>query len=256
MKLSYAVKGSIRNLFSHRPGKCNICGKPTVFVCIDSYTARNNMYCLFCGSTARKRHIAKVILERKASWASSLSSIRSRPELAIYSTDINESFHRILRRNPSFVCSGLFPEFPVGTEISERVYCQNLEELSFADGMFDVVITEDVFEHVRDAWKGFDEVHRVLKPGGCHVFTVPFQFDRPTLERVDTSIADEDVYVLPPEYHRDKIRGKILAYRKFGFDVFQALDERGFETGVEFSTFRDERNGIFESYVFVSTKTQ
>ena len=125
--------------------------------------------------------------------------------------------------------------------------------MTFADENFDVVITEDVFEHIRDYKKGFREVYRVLKKGGYHIFTVPCFFDKPTLVRVDTS-GDEDIHLLPPEYHRDRIRGKILAYRTFGIDIFEILEKIGFETTVDFSSYVDRRYGIFDSYAFCSKK--
>jgi SAM-dependent methyltransferase len=119
------------------------------------------------------------------------------------------------------------------------------------DDEFDLVITEDMFEHVRDYKKGFQEIFRVLKPGGCHVFTIPFLFDRPTLIRVDTD-GTRDVAILPPEYHGEKNGKKILAYRTFGLDLLDFLKEIGFETVVDFSKYADQKNGIFDSYAFVS----
>ncbi len=46
----------------------------------------------------------------------------------------------------------------------------------FADGMFDVVTSNMVFEHVPDYDAAFAELHRVLKPGGrmLHVFAPRF----------------------------------------------------------------------------------
>jgi hypothetical protein len=70
---------------------------------------------------------------------------------------------------------------------------------------------------------------------------------------VDTS-GDEDVHLLPPEYHGDPLRGTILAYRTFGIDLFESLNAIGFETQVNFSTFADRHWGIFDSSVFVSRR--
>jgi hypothetical protein len=99
--------------------------------------------------------------------------------------------------------------------------------------------------------KSFKEIFRVLKTGGYHIFTVPFVFDKPTIVRVDT---ERDVFLLPPEYHDDYIRGKILAYRTFGIDLFTVLDKLGFETFIHISRYQDQRWGIFDSYVFISKK--
>lgn len=45
--------------------------------------------------------------------------------------------------------------------------------LPFADGQFDVCVSNWVIEHVREAESHFEEVGRVLKDGGCYVFRTP-----------------------------------------------------------------------------------
>jgi len=71
--------------------------------------------------------------------------------------------------------------------------------------------------------------------------------------RVDTS-GVEDLHLLPPEYHGDTIRGKILAYRTFGRDFVDELEKIGFETDIHFSSYVDRFSGIFDSFVFASRK--
>lgn len=257
MKLVDAAYKAIDNLGNHQFGRCNICGNRTIFVCIDSTATRNNMYCLSCRSSARKRHVAKILLQELFSDALTLRSIVENNQYRIYNTDINDSFAKVLDRNVrdnhKYISSSFYPELTPGTEIHPGVFCQDLENLTFENNSFDVVITEDVFEHVRNHQKGFGEVHRVLEQGGYHIFTVPCFFDRETLIRVDTSTA-EDIHLLPPEYHGDKIRGEILAYRTFGIDIFTMLEKLGFETKVDFSSYGDRKFGIFDSYVFYSKK--
>lgn len=45
--------------------------------------------------------------------------------------------------------------------------------LPFADGSFDVVSANMVVEHLDDPRRTFDEIARVLAPGGCFVFVTP-----------------------------------------------------------------------------------
>jgi SAM-dependent methyltransferase len=45
--------------------------------------------------------------------------------------------------------------------------------LPFADDSFDVVTMLDVLEHLRDDCCALEEVHRVLRPGGALVMSVP-----------------------------------------------------------------------------------
>lgn len=256
MEVIDAAALAVKNLGYHQVGKCNICGKSTIFICIDVKTVRNNMYCPFCKSSSRKRHVAKLLIEKVIPKVSSLDEITSNKDLnnlSIYNADVNDAFYKVLHNLKSYCCSSYIPNVQPGTEIEEKVFCQDIENLNFADENFDVVITEDVFEHIRDYEKGFREVYRVLKKGGYHIFTVPCFFDKPTLVRVDTH-GKEDIHLLPPEYHGDKIRGKILAYRTFGIDIFEILEKIGFETTVDFSNYIDRGYGIFDSYAFCSKK--
>lgn len=253
MKMLDAAKKALKNIDNHQFGKCNICGKYTIFVCIDALVARNNMYCPFCRSSSRKRHVAKVLLNEVIPQAVAINDIPRVGKYHIYNADVNDAFSLALDKYNLYTCSSFTPGVAAGTEVSPRVFCENLENLSFADKSFDIVITEDIFEHLRNHERGFKEVHRVLKDGGYHIFTVPCRFDRPTLVRVDTS-GEQDVHLLPPEYHGDKIRGKILAYRTFGIDIFALLATIGFETQVDFSNYLDRKFGIFDSYVFYSKK--
>jgi SAM-dependent methyltransferase len=60
---------------------------------------------------------------------------------------------------------------------------ENLEYMTFADDSFDLVITQDVLEHVLNPDKAFKEIVRTLKPGGAHVFTIPLHSGNKTVVR-------------------------------------------------------------------------
>tara|TARA_B110000908_G_C9875082_1_gene280078 strand:- start:6 stop:557 length:552 start_codon:yes stop_codon:yes gene_type:complete len=175
--------------------------------------------------------------------------------IQIYNLSTNGPFAKNLYSCKNFYQSEYYDNIPPGTEISARTYCQNVEELTFDNAFFDLVISEDVFEHVRHDNKGFKEISRILKIGGYHIFTVPCYFDKETLNRVDTS-TQEDIFLLPPEYHGDPNRGKILAYRTYGIDIFKNLSDYGFHTEMVVSNFVDQQKGIVDSYVFVSKKIE
>lgn len=73
-----------------------------------------------------------------------------------------------------------------GTDVSEyalekaraalprlRLQQSGAEKLPFADASFDLVTAFDVLEHVPELKAGVNELHRVLKPGGYLMVTVP-----------------------------------------------------------------------------------
>jgi SAM-dependent methyltransferase len=43
----------------------------------------------------------------------------------------------------------------------------------WADGSMDVVVSNQVFEHLKNVWRPMSEIYRVLKPGGWLVLSVP-----------------------------------------------------------------------------------
>jgi SAM-dependent methyltransferase len=51
----------------------------------------------------------------------------------------------------------------------------DLETAAFPwpDGSMDVVVSNQVFEHLKNVWRPMSEIHRVLKPGGRLVLSVP-----------------------------------------------------------------------------------
>ncbi len=74
----------------------------------------------------------------------------------------------------------LFPNRPyVGVDFREGpgVDCvASVEKLPHADASVGTVIAFSTFEHVQHFWLGFEEVRRVLKPGGVFLVACPFFF--------------------------------------------------------------------------------
>jgi SAM-dependent methyltransferase len=114
--------------------------------------------------------------------------------------------------------------------LRDGLRCEDLMALTFDDESFDLVVTSDIFEHVRRPYEGFAEVRRVLKSGGVHVFSVPVLDPMPakSVDRVDTS-GDEDVFLESPTYHGPTNR-EHLVYTDFGQDMIDRLNAEGFPT--------------------------
>src|ERR1700761_6392863 len=60
-----------------------------------------------------------------------------------------------------------------GIETSDRVRLIVEDRIPFADCSFDVVISNQVFEHIRHPRGFISEIHRVLKPGGTFIALFP-----------------------------------------------------------------------------------
>jgi SAM-dependent methyltransferase len=64
------------------------------------------------------------------------------------------------------VDASAFASYYAHTRYDIDVTCATLEDASFPDGGFDVVIQKDLLEHVADPRRHLEETHRVLRSGG------------------------------------------------------------------------------------------
>lgn len=82
------------------------------------------------------------------------------------------AWRELLRRHStSYVSGDLFREHP---EVD--VLFDATKGIPFAEGTFDTVFSCSVLEHTRQPWQVFQEMGRVLKPGGVAIVSVPFTF--------------------------------------------------------------------------------
>lgn len=246
---STAIKLAM-NIGKFKSGFCPVCGKKTIFLYY-GLSLREDLFCVNCLSNSRKRHVAKVL--SKILNVQSIAETSPDQPISIYNTDIGDCFDKFLSKNKLYNKSSFFPELKSGTMISERASCQNIECMSYEDEKFDIVITEDVLEHVRHYEDALHEIKRVLKPGGVHVFTVPINLEKSTLTKVKV-IGDRDIFLEPPEYHGGPRRKNILVYRIYGSDLIQTIEDLGFIVEIEVCNERDARDGIFMSTVFIARK--
>ncbi len=215
--------------------------------------------CVRCLSNSRQRHLARALIETFGhSENLTLRDVRSDlKQFKIYEAQSDGAIHSVLHDLPGYVCSEYFDDMPPGEVGSYGVRCEDLQGLTFPDNTFDLVITQDVLEHVREPSRALSEIHRVLKNGGYHVFTGPVNMSRAeTIPLVDVS-SGEDRLLGPPVYHLDSIRLKgTLTYNDFGTDLLKTIDSQGMETKAMISNPEDERRfRIFRSYVFVSRRS-
>jgi SAM-dependent methyltransferase len=232
---------------------CNVCKRKTLFLCADS-TDRWIRRCLWCRSTPKYRAIVWVLEERLGR---SLAAFLGDPMHRLYELTTTSPIHRCHYGRPNYVCSAYFSERPFKTEIRPGVWNEDVQDLHFADREFDVIVSSETMEHVRNPWIGFRSIHRVLKPGGLHCFTIPYHSDRSTLARVDIT-GPADIDLLPRVYHNDPHRPEdSLVYTDFGSDLARRLEEIGFVTTEHL--IRDERCDIHDDRrpmrVFLSEKT-
>lgn len=200
--------------FALRTARCPFCG-PTIVVRLRNEEL--GVRCVRCGASPVHWAIGMAL----SKYASNLKTahvceLSSRGPLAMY----------LKSRARSVALSEFFPNVPPGTE-RNGIRCEDVRRLSYADETFDIVTHTEVLEHVPDDAKAFAEMHRVLRPNGTLLFTVPLS-GAATLERAQFRNAAIE-HLQPPVYHHDPLKSEsILAFRDYGRDIVERLLAAGF----------------------------
>jgi SAM-dependent methyltransferase len=144
-------------------GYCPCCEQNTWFIAEQSWF-RDHYLCQHCKSIPRFR----AIINRIKEFVPHIS------QKSVYESAPGGASSAWLQKNSgSYVASHYWPDLPLGS-LKNGHFCQNLEKVTFDNSSFDLVVTQDVFEHIFHPDNAFKEISRILKPGGYHVFTVPY----------------------------------------------------------------------------------
>lgn len=165
--------------------------------------------CVHCGSNLRSAVLAEAILEKLnlvAPLKQSISSLNA--DLKILELNEAGSLSRVLAKHAGH----LFAAYP---EV-------DMQRLPYLDASFDLVIHSDTLEHVPDPVKGLSECHRVLKPGGHCIFTVPVVVGRLSASREGKA----------PSYHGnpESAGDDLIVHTEYGADAWIHVVRAGFRT--------------------------
>ncbi len=216
-KLRYVAESLEWRSLGVRVGACPICG-PSLYLRFQQDPLGTR--CVRCGGTPWALGLVAVV---RARWP-------RLGEARVYeASSRGPVFEYLSRAAGELVCSEYFDDVEPGGE-RDGVRCEDLQALSFDDGAFDLCTSTEVLEHVPDDARSFRELHRVLRPGGEAIFTVPLFERATTLERARLGPQGVE-HLVEPAYHGDRIRGSggVLVYRDYGEDVTQRLRDAGFE---------------------------
>ena len=217
------------------PIRCPVCGRLSAATGFAD-NLRETGRCRSCGATNRNRQVAfvaaRAVTERTGRPVRSLVDIRMSPDLVVYNTEAQGALHDQLHTMRGYLCSEyLGPGHEPGEVVGGTTH-QDLLALSYDDESIDLVLSSDVFEHVPDPYRAHAEVHRVLRPGGHHVFTVPFH-QHAHLDDVRARMRDGGEIELLADaiYHDDPVRPEgVLVFTIFGLEMLVRLAEIGFDT--------------------------
>jgi SAM-dependent methyltransferase len=169
--------------------ECPLCG-PSLFLVLSPYPVQ--IRCLRCKETVINLATVAVVKQLPVGSAYELSTYGATFEYA------RKHFH-------PFQCSEYLPGAKPGTVVN-GVRNEDVQQLSFPDDSFDLITSNQVFEHVPDYLRAFKECLRCLKPDGSLVFTVPMHY-APKIQQNAKLENGKMVWIGVPEYHGSRIAG-------------------------------------------------
>jgi Methyltransferase domain len=222
-------------------GRCPICEQDTIFEARNQWF-RDYLNCRTCpgGSIPRERAIMQVIRELAPDWTR-----RSIHE----SSPGGRGASVVLARDcAGYIATQFFADTPRGA-YSGGVRCEDLEQQTFDDERFDLVITQDVMEHIFHPDRAYREIWRTLRFGGLYIHTTPIYKDRVASERRASLAKDgKVVHLAEPEYHGNPVdpKGSLVTFH-YGYDLADLIAEwTPFD--VEIRRFHERSSGIVAEF--------
>ncbi|MDP6978333.1 MAG: class I SAM-dependent methyltransferase [Myxococcota bacterium] len=191
------------------------------------------------GLNARLRAVLECLEERLDD--------RGRDDVRIYAPEAITPFGRhMAARFEGFEGSEYLPDEAARTRFP-NVDHQDLGALTFEDERFDVVLCNEVFEHLPALDRALAELARVLRPGGSLLTTFPFVYERTTGIVKAVARATGVALLDDAEYHDDPVAGGrgALVYEIPGWDILARTRAAGFAR-VQMRFMASKRRGLCE----------
>jgi SAM-dependent methyltransferase len=209
-----AVRNAAQILMRRRwKGYCPICEQPTYFVALGPYY-RDQLVCRKCRSIPRERALIRVVNELYPDWRS-LRIHESSPSASGASL-------KLAKECQNYVASQYVPNQDGGSDWNGFVV-QDLTCQTFPAEFFDLVITQDVFEHLMDPDAAIVDIVRTLKPGGAHIMTVPIVGRNCASRRRAKLVDGEITHLAEPQYHDNPSGNGSLVTVDWGYDIADYL---------------------------------
>jgi SAM-dependent methyltransferase len=225
-------------------GRCAACDRPRRFLVDRRYGAhrtvdgwipnwRERLVCRSCGLNNRQRAMAHALQEAVAARAPA-----PQPPKLYAMEQVSPLFGWIVTKLAVRCTGSEYRDQQAGMLVrawsrlrhaGHRIRYEDAQALTFGDGQFDFLVSNDVLEHVDDPGAALTEMFRVLNPGGELFLTMPFRHDRDHSVRRAAMTGSGVKHLLPPEYHGNPLsRSASLVFHDFGWDFLEGLRSAGF----------------------------
>ncbi|MCA3359144.1 MAG: methyltransferase domain-containing protein [Roseomonas sp.] len=148
----------------------------------------------------------------------------------IYAHEALTTFALIMRsRYPRFLGSEFAPD-EAAARFLWPIPAVDVTQSPFPNDSFDIVLTNEVLEHVPDLSAALRDTARILRPGGKLIGTFPFNWGSSTTEIRARLTANGIEHLHPPEYHGNPVdpEGGSLVFQIPGWDILELCRASGF----------------------------
>ena len=186
---------------------------------------RERLVCQECKMNNRQRLIAKLVQQH-------LSKVNcSRIYLMEQVTPIFKWVTKTLFSDLEIIGSEYLGFEYKGGEVVDDIRHEDVMALSFDDASIDLVVSNDVLEHVPNTYSALRECARVLSASGVLLATIPFHISKnKSVNRAEIK-NDEVNYLLPAQYHGNPLSADgSLVFHDFGWDFMDMFAEAGFNS--------------------------
>lgn len=210
-KIKQLYEKHIGAFYFKQKGVCPCCEQEVYFIAHNPWL-RDHFRCTSCNCIPRERALMLTIKNEYPNWKT----------LKIHESSPGNRGHSVTLRAhvKDFTETQFFANESLGTYVN-NIRNEDLEHQTFPDETFDLVITSDVMEHIYEPEKAFKEIHRTLKPGGAHIFSVPIiNKHKPTQRWANKGKDGSPVFLYEPEWHGNPIdaKGSPVTFH-WGYDI-------------------------------------
>lgn len=152
--------------------QCNLCGQ-SCHAPVSAIRSREGHSCYHCGSTLRFRTLIWALCHGLFGENIALSSVQERHDLRGLGMSDADLYAERLPKKFNYINSYYHQEPRFDITKFDPAH----------ESTFDFVVSSDVFEHVAPpVEQAFENLYRILKPGGICVLTVPYVLQGETVE--------------------------------------------------------------------------
>jgi len=209
-------------------GYCKVCDRPRRFIIQKNKNGKivfkETLFCEYCKLNNRKRFMLSFLKEIVQN---------SDSRLSVFMYEQITRFFKLAKpiKNIDLVGSEFLGYDKKSGQVINNIRNEDAMNLSFEDNSFDVIVSNDVYEHVPDINKSLKEAYRVLKNSGTLMISIPFLRENTKTIRRATLDEGKIKHVLEPKFHSNPLAQKegSLVFYDYGWDFLDFLKKAGFK---------------------------